>query len=130
MLFYFILFNYIKKYYNKMFSDPNLIPINYYHGTKSDVPERNRPMNDDRRQLSELNLARFMTVRTNCSTACTKANLADLSEEEQNQYIENAKTAQNALKNINNDLSRKFDSCIRGCFGKYFIIIYFILFLI
>ncbi len=105
-----------------MFSDPNQIAINYYHGTRDDVPERNSPLNEDRRQSSELNLARFMTVRANCSTACSKANLADLSEEEQNQYIENAKTAQNALKNINNDLSRKFDSCIRGCFGKYLIL--------
>jgi len=110
-----------------MFSDPNQISINYYHGTEHAVPEKNSPMDEDKRQTSEMNLARFMTVRANCSDACSKANLADLSEEEQNLYIENAKTAQNRLKKINNDLSNKFDSCIRGCFGKYFIF-YFLYF--
>ena len=100
-----------------MFSDPNQIAINYYVGTDSSVPERNSPMNEDRRDTSEMNLARFMTVRANCSTACSKANLADLSEEEQNSYIENSKSGQNGLKKINDDLSKKFDSCIRGCFG-------------
>lgn len=102
-----------------MFSDPNQIAISYYEGTVASVPERNSPMMEDRRETSEMNLARFMTVRANCNTACTKVNLADLPEEEQNLYIENAKTAQNGLKKMNNDLSRTFDSCIRGCFGIY-----------
>ena len=41
-----------------MFSDPNQIAINYYVGTDSSVPERNSPMNEDRRETSEMNLAR------------------------------------------------------------------------
>jgi len=101
-----------------MFTESNDIVINYYEGTNFNVPERTSPLSDDFRKNSELNLARFMTVRANCSTACSKKLLADLPEEEQTAYIENAKTAQNNLKKINNNLSTEFDSCIRGCFGK------------
>ena len=104
-----------------MFSDPNQIAISYYHGSEDAVPERNSPMMEDKRETSEMNLARFMTVRANCNTACSKTNLEELPEEEQNLYIENSKIAQNGLKKMNNDLSNKFDSCIRGCFGIYFL---------
>lgn len=101
-----------------MFCDYNDTVINYYEGTIFNVPERTSPLQIENTIASELNLARFMTVRANCSTACSKKLLADLPEEEQNAYIENAKTAQNNLKKINNNLSKELDSCIRGCFGK------------
>lgn len=108
-----------------MFSDSNDTVINYYEGTAFNVPERNSPLCLDNRTNSELNLARFMTVRANCSTACSKKLLADLPEEEQTAYVENAKTAQNNLKKLNNNLSKEFESCIRGCFGNYFYVLYF-----
>lgn len=101
-----------------MFSDSSDTVINYYIGSPFNVPERNSPMTDEARENSQLNLARFMTVRTNCNTACSKLHLSELSEDERNAYIENAKTAQNNLKKFNNDLSAKFDSCIRSCFGN------------
>lgn len=103
-----------------MFSDANDTIINYYQGSHFNVPERNSPICGDSRKKSELNLARFMTVRSNCDTACSKLNLTDLSEAERKDYVENAKVAQNSLKKINNDLSQKYESCIRSCFGNLF----------
>jgi hypothetical protein len=101
-----------------MFVDLDDSVINYYQGTEFNVPERTSPLTTDFRVNSELNLARFMTVRNNCSTACSKKLLADLPEEEQNSYLQNAKIGQNNLKTINNNLSKELDSCIRGCFSK------------
>jgi len=98
------------------YNDNNV--INYYEGTYFNVPETNSPITQENTDKSLLNLASFMTVRTNCSTACSKKHLADLTEEEQTAYIVNAKTAQNNLKKINSNLSQEFESCIRGCFGK------------
>jgi len=101
-----------------MFCEENDEVINYHTGSIFNVPERTSPLNLDSINESELNLARFMTVRNNCSIACSKKFLVDLPEEEQNAYIENAKIGQDNLKKINNNLSKVFDSCIRGCFGK------------
>ena len=102
-----------------MFSDFNDTIVNYHEGTYFNVPERNSNMSAEYRESSEENLARFMTVRSNCSTACSKKLLSELPEEEQLNYVENAKVAQNNLKTFNDELSNNFESCIRSCFGNF-----------
>lgn len=101
-----------------MFYDPDKKAVNYFQGSPFNVPERTSPLNEGTSMNNQLYLALYTTVRANCNTACSRKHLADLPEEEQTAYIENAKTAQNNLKKINNTLSREFESCIRGCFGN------------